>query len=84
MKGLGSQQRVGAELTGRQPWRRQFLRAAFSGQRERGGFDLHVVQDAGPLGQTDQHDNAGHEKKRDGSQLPVFMLSRTCQDSHGQ
>lgn len=84
MEGLGIQQRVGTELTGGQPWRRKFLRAVLSRQRERGGFNLHVMQDAGPLGQTDQHDKTGNHQKRDGSQLPVLMMSRTRQDIHGQ
>ncbi|MEB6377828.1 hypothetical protein MXM41_02565 [Leclercia adecarboxylata] len=84
MEGLCGEQRMGAELTGGQRGRRQRLRTVFSRQGERGGFDLHMVQDTGPLGQTDQHDNAGNEKQRDGSQLPVFVMSRTDQDSHGQ
>ena len=84
MKRLGGEQRVGAQLAGGQPRGGKFLRAMFNAQRERGGFDLHVMQDSGPLGQTDQHDNTGNEKQREGSQLPVFMLSRTGQDSHGQ
>ncbi len=65
MKGLRGQQRVGTELTGGQPWRRKFLRAVVSSQRERGSFDLHVMQDAGPLGQTDQHDKTGNHQKHD-------------------
>jgi len=84
MEGLRGKQRVGTELTGGQPWRRKFLRAVISSQRERGGFDLHMMQNTGPLGQTDQHDKTGNHQKHDSFQLPVFMMSRTCQDSHGQ
>ena len=84
MEGLRGQQRVGAQLTRRQPWRRKFLRTVFSGQGERGGFDLHVMQDTGPLSQANQHDKTGNHQKRDRFKLPVFMLSRTRQDSHGQ
>jgi len=37
------------------------LRAVFNSQGERGSFDLHVMQDTGPLGQTNQHDKTGNE-----------------------
>lgn len=84
MEGLGVQQRVGAELTGGQGGRHALLHAVFSAQGERGGFHLHVMQDTRPLSQADQHDKTGNHQKHDGFQLPVFLMSRTRQDIHGQ